>query len=91
MTHSPILHHVSDNLGLDTSSILTPKLENVPEVKHRLLLDTEPLGIHPDIPVFLRQGKKPYKDVNYKLEYSPPEFIPPNQVNSRKGRQKKET
>ena len=42
-THSPILHDVSDNFGLDTSSILTPKLENGPEVKHRLLLDTEPL------------------------------------------------
>ena len=35
-THSPILHDVPDNLGLDTSSILTPKMENGPEVKHRL-------------------------------------------------------
>ena len=43
MTHSTILHHVPDNLGLDTSSILTPKLENEPEVKHRLLLENEPL------------------------------------------------
>ena len=89
MTHSPILHHVPDNLGLDTSSILTPKLENGPEVKHRLLLDTEPLSIHPDIPVFLRQGKKQYKEVNYKLEYTPPEFVPPNQKTNKKDDKKR--
>lgn len=63
------------NIGLDTTTLETPKLTGpTTRSKGKLKLDNEALVIDDTIESFTRGKKQPYKFTKYKKEYVPPEF-----------------
>ena len=76
--NGPILHHICDNPGLDTTQLTFPKYIEAETMGKRLKLDTEPLEMNEDIPSFPRKGKKKYAEINYKQNYKPKEYVPPH-------------
>ena len=67
-----------ENKGLDTSQLYVPKaqLEN----NTKLVLDNDPLTLDDTIPTYSRTGKKAYREVQYKDDYTPQEFTNPENV-----------
>ena len=64
-----------ENKGLDTSQLYVPKEQL--ESNNKLILDNEPVTLDDTIPTYSRTSKKAYREVQYKDEYIPQDFINP--------------
>src|SRR5688500_17275102 len=73
-SNQPALKPSYENPGLDTTRLTFPKdNERITRSKGKLILDNVPIPLDPTIQTFVREGKKPYKSLNYKLDYTPKE------------------
>ena len=63
---------------MDTSQLYVPKEQL--ESNNKLILDNDPVTLDDTIPTYSRTGKKAYREVQYKDEYTPQEFISPESV-----------
>ena len=65
-----VLKPTYENPGIDNSCLTFPK-EIITRSKGKLKLDNVPIPIDESIKTFVRDGKRPYKEVKYKSGYIP--------------------
>ena len=67
------------NPGLDTTVIEVPRVTGpITRSKGKLKLDNDVMPVDESIETFTRSKQLPYKEVQYKEQYTPPEFKEPD-------------